>query len=183
MIFKRHILKTGHQTSFINKYFITVLNKIYLKRAPILAVEKEYLTLVLPFPEEMSVQNKAKLCKALKRMLRCCKITIYFKSQRNLLNAFSLKDCLPCDLVSGVFYKFQCGRYNSYYYRETGGHLKVSSGENIGVSRFAFNKVKSLVESSIRDHLLLCGHCPFFDGFIILAHRTNNSLLEIKESL
>ena len=177
MIFKRHILKTGHQTSSINEYFITVFNKIYLNRPPILAVEKEYLTLVLPFPGEMFVQNKAKLCKALKRKLRC------FKSQRNLLNAFSLEDCLPCDLVPGVFYKFQCGRYNSYYYRETGRHLKVSSAEHIGVSRFAFNKVKSLVESSIRDHLLLCGHCPFFDGFIILAHRTNNSLLEIKESL
>ena len=174
MIFKRHILKTRYLASLIDRYFIAVLNKIYLKRPPIFAVEKEHLTLVLPFLGEMFVQNRTKVHKTLKRMLGCFKITIYFKNQRNLSNAFCFKDCLPYNLVSRVFYKFQCGRCNSYYYRETDRHLKVRSGEHIGVSRLTFNKLTSLVESFIRDHLLLYGHCPSFGDFIILAYGTKS---------
>ena len=58
-------------------------------------------------------------------------------------------------------------------------HLKVRSGEHIGISPLTFNKVKP----SVRDHLLFCDHSPSFDDFTILTHGNNKFLLEIKESL
>ena len=69
------------------------------------------------------------------------------------------------------------------YYGETDRHLKVESGEHIGISPLTFKKVKPSAESSIHDHLLFCNHDPSFDNFTILAQRTNKFLLEIKESL
>ena len=58
---------------------------------------------------------------------------IVFKSQRKLSNIFRFKDLLPFDLVSGVVYKYTCGRYNSTYYGEADRHLKVRSREHIGI--------------------------------------------------
>ena len=63
-----------------------------------------------------------------------CKLQIAFKSQRKLSNDFRFKDRLPFDLVSGVVYRYTCGRCNSTYYGETDRHLKVMSGEHIGIS-------------------------------------------------
>ena len=61
------------------------------------------------------------------------------------------------DLMFCVVYKFQCGKCNTSFYGETDRHLKVRSGEHIGIS-------------------------PSFDDFTILAQATNKFLLEIKES-
>ena len=136
---------------------------------------------MLPFFGNLSLQTKAKLQNVLKRVLGCCKIQIVFKSQRNLSNVFRFKVRLPYELTSPVVYKFQCGRCNSSYIGEADRHLKVSSGEHIGISPLTFNKVKPSAESSVRDHLLFCDHSPSFDDFTILTHGNNKFLLEIKE--
>ena len=75
------------------------------------------------------------------------------------------------------------GRCNSPYYGETERHLKVRSGEHIGISPLTFKKTKPSEDSSIPDHLLECNHNPSFDEFTILAYRNKEYLLEIKESL
>ena len=134
---------------------------------------------MLPFLGNLSLQTKTKLQNVLKRVLGCCKIQIVFKSQRDLSNVFRFKDRLPYELISRVIYKFQCGRCNSSYIGETDRHLKVRSGDHIGISPLTFNKVKP----SVRDHLLFCDHSPSFDDFTILTHGNNKFLLEIKESL
>ena len=66
---------------------------------------------------------------------------------------FRFKDRVPYDLVSGVVYEYTCGRCNSSYYGDTERHLKVRSGEHIGISPLTFKKMKPSKESSIRDHL------------------------------
>ena len=137
---------------------------------------------MLPFFGNLSLQTKTKLQNVLKRVLGCCKIQIVFKIQRNLSNVFRFKVRLPYELTSRVVYKFQCGRCNSSYIGEADRHLKVSSGEHIGISPLTFNKVKPSAESSVRDHLLFCDHSPSFDDFTILTHGNNKFLLEIKES-
>ena len=156
---------------------------LYLKWPQVLTAEKKTLTLVLPFLGKLSLQTRTKLQKVLKRTLSCSKIQIVFKNQINLSNVFRFKDRLPYDLMSCVVYKFQCGRCNASYYGETDRHLKIRSGEDIGISPLTFKKVKPSAESSIRDHLLFCNHDPSFDDFTILAQGTNKFLLEIKESL
>ena len=99
-----------------------------MKRSELTAVEKKTLFLLLPYLGEIYLQTKTKLRKSLKGILNCC------KSQRKLSAVFRFKDCLPFDLVSGVLYKHTCGRYNSTYRGETDRHLKIRSGEQIGIS-------------------------------------------------
>ena len=106
-----------------------------------------------------------------------------FKNKINISNAFRFKDRLPYDLMSCVVYNFQCGRCNTSYYGKIDRHLKIRSGEHIGISPLTFKKVTSSAEISIREHLLFCNHDPSFDDFTILVQGTNKFLLEIKESL
>ena len=103
-----------------------------------------------------------------------CKLQIVFKSFR---------DRLPSDLVSGVVYKYTSGRCNSTYYGETDRHLKVRSGEHLGISPLTFQKTKPSKESAIRRHLLNCNKIPSFEEFTILTNGNNKFVLEIKESL
>ena len=85
--------------------------------------------------------------------------------------------------MSGVVYKYTCGRCNSAYYGETDRHLKVRLGEHIGISPLTFKKTKSSKESTIHDHLLNCNNILSFEEFTILTNRNNKFNLEIKESL
>ena len=129
------------------------------------------------------MQTRTKLRKSLKGLLNSFKLQIVFKSQRKLLNVFRFKVRLPFDLVSGVVYKYTCGRCNSTYYGETDRHLKVSFGEHIGISPLMFKKTKPPKKSAIREHLLNCNNIRSFEEFTILANENNKFVLEIKENL
>ena len=74
-----------------------------------------------------------------------------------------------------------CGRCNSTYYGETDRHLKVKSGEHIGISPLTFKKTKLSKESTICNHLFNCNNIPSFEEFIILTNGNNKFDLEIKE--
>ena len=95
---------------------------------------------------------------------------------------FRFKDCVTYDLVSVVVYECTSARCSSFYYGETERHLKVRSGENIGILALTFKKTKPSKEISIRDHLLECNNNPSFDEFTILAHGNKKYLPKIKES-
>ena len=126
-----------------------VINKLVIKHPQVTTVEKKTLILSLPYLGDVSLQTRTKLRKSFKGILNCCKLQIVFKSQRKLANVFRLKERLTFDLVSGVVYKYTCGRCNSFYYDETDKHLKVRSGEHIGISPLTFGKVKPSKESAI----------------------------------
>ena len=140
--------------SFIDNCFKTFVDKLFIKRPQLITVEKKTLFLSLPYLGKISLQTRTKLRKSLKGLLSSCKLQIVFKSQRKLSSVFHFKDHLPFDLVSGVAYKYTCGRCNSTYYGETDRHLKVRSGEHIRISLLAFKKTKPSKESAIRDRLL-----------------------------
>ena len=131
------------------RFLKTFVDKLFIKRPQLITVEKKTLFLSLPYLGEISLQTRTKLRKSLKGLLNSCKLQIVFKSQRKLSNVFRFKDCLPSDLVSGVVYKYTCGRCNSTYYGETDRHLKVWSGEHIGISPLTFKKTKPSKESAI----------------------------------
>ena len=169
--------------SFVDNCLKTFVDELFIKRPQLITVEKKALFLSLPYLGEISLQTRTKLRKSLKDLLNSCKLQIVFKSQRKLSNVFRFKDRLPSDLVSGVVYKYTCGRCNSTYYGETDRHLKVRSGEHIGISPLTFKKTKPSKESAIRDHLSNCNNIPYFEEFIILTNGSNKFVLEIKESL
>ena len=139
--------------------------------------------LSLPYLREISLQTRMKLRKYFKGLLNSCKFQIVFKRQRKLSNVFRFKDCLPFNLVSGVVYKYTCGRCSSTYYGGMDRHLKVRSGEHIGISPLTFKKTKPSKESAIRDHLLNCNNILSCEEFTILTNRNNKFVLEIKERL
>ena len=180
---KQIFLKNGYPLSFIDNCFKTFVDKLFIKRPQLITVEKKILLLSLPYLGEISLQTRTKLRKSLKGLLNSCKLQIVFKSQRKFSNVFRFKDRLSADLVSGVIYKYTCGRCNSTYYGETDRHFKVRSGEHIGISPLTFKKTKPSKESAIRDHLLNCNNTLSFEEFNILTNGNNKFDLEIKESL
>ena len=119
-------------------------------------MEKKTLRLVLPYLGPISLQVRAKIRNAMKSTSNCCKRQVIFKNKRKLS-----KDRVPYHLVSGVVYEYTCGRCNSSYYGETERHLKVRSGEHIGISPLTFKKMKLSKENSTCDHLLECDNNPF----------------------
>ena len=182
--FLKHVfLKNGYPLLFIDKYFKMVINKSVIKRPQVTTVEKKTLIVSLTYLRGISLHTKTTLRKCFKGILNCFKLQIVFKKQGILANIFRFKDRLSFDLVSGVVYKYTCGRCNSSYYSETDRHLKVRSGEYIGISPLTFRKVEPSKESAIRDHLLNCNNIPSLDEFAILAYGHHKYILEIKESL
>ena len=125
--------------SFIDNRFKAFVDKLFIKRPQETTAVKKTLFLSLLYLGEISLQIRLKLRKSLKGLLNSCKLQIVFKSQKKLSNVFNFKDHLPFDLVSGVKFKYTCGRCNSTYYGETDRHLKVGSGEHIGISPLAFD--------------------------------------------
>ena len=147
--------------SFIDNCFKTFVDKLFIKRSQFIAVEKKTFFLSLPYLGVISLQTRTNLRKSLK----------------------DFKDLLPSDLVSGVVYKYTCGRYNSTYYGEIDRHLKVRSGEHIGISPLTFKKAKPSKESAIHDNPLNCNKLPSFEEFTILTHGNNKFYFGIKDSL
>ena len=96
---------------------------------------------------------------------------------------FSFEDCLPFGLVYGEVYKYLCGRCNSTFYGETDRHLKVRSGEHIGISPLTFKETKPSKESAVWNHLLNCNNIQSFEEFTILPNRNNKFVLAIKENV
>ena len=130
--------------------------------------------LSLPYLGEISLQTRTKSKKSLKGLLNSRKLQIVSKSQRKSSNVFRL---------SGVVYKYTCGRCNSTYYGETDRHLKVRSGEHNEISHLTFKKTKPSKESDIHDQLLNCNNMLSFEGLTILTNGSNKFVLEIKEGL
>ena len=135
--------KNGLPVSFIDKCFKKFLDNVHIIKEKVPTVEKKSLLLVLPYLGTISLQTRTKLQKSLKGVLNCCKIQVIFKTQTKLSTIFRFKDRLPKELLSGVVYKFQCGRCNASYFGETSRHLKVRSGEHIGISLFTNKRTKA----------------------------------------
>ena len=143
-----------------------MINELVIKRPQVTPVEKTTLILSLPYLGDISFN-----------------LQIVFRSQRKPANVFRFKDRLLFDLVSGVVYKYTCGKCNSSHYGETDRHMKIRSGEHIAILPLTFRKVKPSKDSAIRDRLLNCNNIHSFDKFTILAYGHHKYILEIKESL
>ena len=62
-------------------------------------------------------------------------------------------------------------------------HLKIRSGDHIGILPLTFKKTKPSKESAIHDQFLNCNNILSFEEFTILTNRNNKFNLDIKESL
>ena len=61
--------------------------------------------------------------------------------------------------------------------------LKVRVSEHQGVSRRTGKRVKGMLSTSVRDHMLDCGHTVAWEDFSIIVRESSYYLLETKEIL
>ena len=140
------------------------------------------LRIALPYLGNISSITKKRLKDVVKR-LTFCKLKIILQTGRRLKNYFRFKDCVPETLQSNFVYKFKCGSCTASYYGKTYRHMKVLVSEHQGVSPRTGKRVKSMLSTSVRDHMLDCDHIVFCKDFSIIGRESNHHLMETKESL
>ena len=154
-----------------------------IKRPQMTTVEEKTLILSLSYLEDIYLETRAKLRKSLKGILNWWKPQIVFKSLKKLAKVFQIKYRLPFDIMPEVVHKYTCGRCKSFSYGETYRHLKIRSGEHIGILTLPFRKAEPSKENGICEHLLICSNTSSFEQFTILAYSYHKYVLEFKKSL
>ena len=65
---------------------------------------------------------------------------------------FRHKDFIPKDLISGVFYNFQCGLFNEPYYGKNIVSLDIGTGKNTVAPLLTGKKVEPSNKGAVYDH-------------------------------
>ena len=80
-------------------------------------------------------------------------------------------------------YKFQCSSCNTTYYGKTKRHFKVRVFEHMRVSARTGKNIKSVKNSAVHDHVLVCNDIVSFEDFSVFANGTNDFRIKLQESL
>ena len=158
-------------------------DKVCTTRDPVHTVPKEKFCIILPYLGSVSGKVKRNLEMLAKRYFPICDLQVVFKSSSRLSSVFSFKDKLPLYLVSGVVYKYTCGRCKSTYVGKTKRHTRKRFAEHAGHSPLTFKFVKGQNSTTIRDHMLICNTVVGPENFSIIGRDRNNNHLKIKESI
>ena len=106
-----------------------------------------------------------------------------FKNNFTILELTSHKEKLPVGLSSGIVYLFQCGACSATYIGHSKKCLLTRAHEHFGRSSRTDSLLVRPPQSSIRDHLEMCGSGGSLENFKVLASFNNQVLLKILESL
>ena len=79
-------------------------------------VPERNLFVKLPLLGSTSFQIRKKLQKLFSDKLTSCNLEIVFTSPARVKSFFTIKDKLTKMLLSGIVYKYKCGRWNATYY-------------------------------------------------------------------
>ena len=85
-------------------------------------------------------------------------------------------------MQSLLCYKFQCSSCSATYYDKTKRHFKVRVSEHMGVSTRTGKNIKSIKNSAVRDHMLLCNNIVSFEDFSVLTNGTSDFRIKLQES-
>ena len=87
------------------------------------------------------------------------------------------------EMRSLLCYKFNCSSCNTIYYGKTKHHFKVRVSEHMGASARTGENIKSIKNSAVLDHMLVCNNILFFENFFVLANGTNDFTIKLQGSL
>ena len=124
------------------------------------------LRIVLPYLGNISSITKKLLNRCISKRLKF-KLKIIFQTANRLKNVFRFKDRVLETFQSNFNYKFKCGSCTAPYYGKTDRHMKVRVSEHQGVSPRTGKRVKGMVSTSVRDHMLECDHTVAWEDFSI----------------
>ena len=124
---------------------------------------------MLPYLGNISSITKKRLNRCISKHLKFCKLKIIFQTGNRLKNCFRFKDCVPETLQSNFAYKSKCGSCTASYYGKTYRHMKVRVSEHQGVSPRTGKRVKGMLSTSVRDHMLNYDHTVAWEDFGIIG--------------
>ena len=179
---KKTLRSNAYPSSIIDRLVKTFFSRMR-NRMPVHTVPKQKFQIILPFLGSVSGKVQKKLKSLAKRYLPGSEIIVIFKSPSRLSSVFNFKDKLHPYLVSGVIYKYTCGRCNSTYIGKTKRHTCHRFSEHAGRSPLTGKIVKGQNSTTVRDHMLTCDTVVSNDNFKIIGRDTVDYYLKIKESL
>ena len=86
------------------------------------------------------------------------------------------------EMLSLLCYKFNCSSCNTIYYGKTKHHFKVRVSEHMGASARTGENIKSIKNSAVLDHMLVCNNIMPFEDFSILANGSNDFRIKLQQS-
>ena len=175
--------KNAYPTKFTDKCITKFVKNIFIQKRVFTTVPKLELRIVLPYLGNISSITKKRLNRCISKSLKSCKLQIIFQTGNRLKNYFRFKDRVPETLQSNFVYKFKCGSYTASYYGKTYRHMKVRVSEHHRLSPRTGKRVKGMLSTSVRDHMLDCDQRVAWEDFSIIGRESNHYLLETKESL
>lgn len=183
---KKIFSRNGYRETFIDKCIFKFLNKLYDKRDPLTTVPKKEITIMLPFLGTTSWQIKNGLTRSLQNAAPFCKLKIIFKTSKRLSSIFSFKDKLPKSLMSGVIYKYTCGKCNLTYVGSTKRYWEKRLEEHVHISALTGKPLHGLQVFAPMAHVR-SNCCPETkicrDDFSIIGREKDNYLVQVKESI
>ena len=124
---------------------------------------------MLPYLGNISSITKKRLNRCISKHLKFCKLKIIFQTGNRLKNCFRFKDCVRETLRSNFVYRFMCGSCTASYYGKTYRHMKFRVSEHQGVSPRTGKRVKGILSTSVRDHMLNYDHTVAWEDFGIIG--------------
>ena len=113
--------------------------------------------------------------------MKFCKLRVIFQTNNRLRKKFHFKDSVHETLRLNLIYKFSCGSCTACYIGKTYRHFKVRVSEHQGVPPRTGKPDKGTLSTSVRDHMLVCGHKVLHEDFKFLGNESNKYLSELKE--
>ena len=119
---------------------------------------------------------KTRLTKTMIKHMKFCKLRVIFQTNIRLKNYFRFKDSVLETLQSNLIYKFLCGSCTACYIGKTYRHFKVRVSEHQSVSPRTGKPIKGTLSTSVRDHMLVCGHKVVHEDFKFLGNESNSDI-------
>ena len=179
---KAILLKNAYPESLIDSMVKKFFDKLHTKR-DIATVPKEQFEIVLPYLGSISGKIRRNLKSMANRYFPQCEIKVIFKSPSRLSSLFTFKDQLPEYLLSGVVYKYTCGKCKSTYIGKTKRHTRKRYAEHQGRSPLTGKLLKGQDSTTVRDHMLTCDTLISCENFKVIGTDSDNTHLKIKESI
>ena len=175
------LFKNGYPLAFLD----SCVKKFYKnrQRVAIATVERDEVTIVLPYLGTVTTQIKTKLSKLFGKYLPNCNIKVVSKMTYRMGNLFRFKDIFPNAIMSDIVYFYKCSSCNATYVGNTCRHRKVRECDHMGISPRTGKVVRGTLTTAVRDHMLICNTVVGSGDFSILSQGGFKHDLEMKESI